>query len=150
MTAPEKMTPEEHTSAMTEPLEAMVPLMAGAMYFGPTALCADFSEGAGEPLTDVGREFAALIYHLTTDAHRAAWGAVCELDHKGDLYKKADKVLDRMTLCLLFARALMAPDLPSTLSGHNALERIRKESTKAYVTLTDRTLHALKLELTKT
>ena len=47
MTAPEKMTSEEHEGAMTTPLEIMVPLMAGAMYFGPTSLCV--SDQKGEP-----------------------------------------------------------------------------------------------------
>ncbi len=41
-----------------------------------------------------------------------------------------------MTICLLFARALMDPDLPTDLSTHTALQRIHTEGEKAYVALT--------------
>ena len=73
-------------------------------YFSPSALCV--SDEAGEHLTEAGREFAALVYHLTSEAHQAAWGAVRESDYKSESRKKADKVLDGLSACLLFARAL--------------------------------------------
>ena len=146
MTAPEKMTPKEHESAMSESLEALVPLMAGATYFGPSALCV--SDRGGESLTEAGREFAGVIYHLSVDAHRAASDAVRYLNYTGDVYKKAERVEGRLALCLLFSRALMDPDLPSSLSANEALIRIRKQAGKAYVTITGRTLHALVGDIT--
>ena len=46
MTAPEKMTPQEHTAAMIDRLEALIPLLAGATHlYNPSTLCVSEPEG---------------------------------------------------------------------------------------------------------
>ena len=72
MTAPEEMTPKEHKSAMIGSIEPLVPLMAGAVYYGPSTFCVSDPEVDGEPLTDAGRKFAGLVYDMAVAAHRAA------------------------------------------------------------------------------
>ena len=135
MSAPEKMTPEEHKDAMIDPLEALVPLLAGATHYTPSPLCVS-EPGGGEPLGDVGRKFAALVYDLAVAAQRAADDAGSYLESSEPIQSIGHEVEERMTLCVLFARALMEPDLPITLSGHNALRRIHTEAEKAFVALT--------------
>ena len=147
MTAPEKMTPEEHELAMIDPLEALVPLLAGATQYTPSPLCVS-EPGGGEPLGDVGRKFAALVYDLAVAAQRSADDAGSYLKPSEPIQSIGYEVEVRMALCVLFARALREPDLPITLSGHTALRRIHTEAEKAYEALTDRPLTAPKANLT--
>ena len=136
MTAQEEMTPEEHRSAMIGSIEPLVPLMAGAVHYGPSIFCSNDPEVDGEPLTDAGRKFAGVVYDMAVTAHRAADDASSYLKHSEPIQAMGDKVEKRMALCVLFARALMEPDLPVYISADRALRRIHKETEKAYTTLT--------------
>ena len=148
MTAPEEMTAKEHKNAMTDPLEALIPLLAGVTYYDdPSPMCVSEPDG-GEPLGDVGRKFAGLVYDLAVAAQRAADDAGSYLKPSEPIQSIGYEVEARMALCVLFARALMEPDLPVTLSGHTALRRIRTEAEEAYKALTDRPLPAPKADLT--
>lgn len=107
----------EHKDAMIDPLEALVPLLAGATHYNPSPLCVDDPKVDGEPLTDVGRKFAGLVYDLAVATERAADDAGSYLEPSEPIQPIGYQVEVRMALCVLFARALMEPDLPSSLSG---------------------------------
>ena len=93
------------------------------------------SDEAREHLTEAGREFAALVYHLTSEAHQAAWGAVRESDYKSESHKKADKVLDGLSACLLFARALTVRSRRTEVyrEPQNVLQQADSETTLGVV-----------------
>ena len=133
MTAPEEMTAKEHKNAMTDPLEALIPLLAGVTYYDdPSPMCVSEPDG-GEPLGDVGRKFAGLVYDLAVAAQRAADDAGSYLKPSEPIQSIGYEVEARMALCVLFA---------------TALRRIRTEAEKAYEALTDRPLTAPKADLT--
>ena len=136
MTAQEEMTPEEHRSAMIGSIEPLVPLMAGAVHYGPSIFCSNDPEVDGEPLTDAGRKFAGVVYDMAVTAHRAADDASSYLKPSEPIQALGDEVERRMAVCVLFARALMEPDLPTYIGADRALRRIHKEAKKAYKALT--------------
>ena len=120
--------------AMASTLEPLVPLTDGAVHFSHSPLCVDESAD-GEPLTEVGRQLAGVVYPLVVAAHRAADDASSYLPPSESLSHTGYEIAGRLALCVLFARALMEP-LPCHISAINALQRIHTEAEAAYKTLT--------------
>ena len=143
MTSPENRTPHQHRMAMISALETFVPVMAGAVHYSPSPFCEEHAKG-GETMTETGRQFAGVVYRMAVEAHEVADDAAGWLKPSEPAARKlANEVLERLMLCVLFARSLMEDDLPPSTYVSGVLERIHKEAKAAYEALSEAHLEAV-------
>lgn len=122
--------------AIATPVEAVLPLMQGAMHFGPSALVnSDTSvHDWTEPLNERGEAFMRIVREYLADALRESIVAEVDLpgmDHLGEFRDRAGKVLQLMQRSLLIAHALLAPDFPENASAHDGMNEILQNVEKA-------------------
>lgn len=119
---------KDHWHEIATPLEMLLPVLNGALQFGPSALVKSGPEA--EVLTDHGRHFVRFVYHVACDAQEAAvsgWADLPKKDREHERFvDRAREVEKKLSVVVWISRALMETDLPTEVSADQGLRQIQE------------------------